>query len=86
MRAERDFTDMKTQRKKDKAEYLGALVEGERRLVLVPMDPTEPWEAFRRMRSWMREKNAKARLDVFTAPSTLEESEAKVIPLRKRAQ
>jgi hypothetical protein len=86
MRAERDFrNNMETQRK-DKAEYLGALVEGERRLVLVPMDPAEPWEAFRRMRSWMREKNAKAKLDVFAAPKTLENKDAKVIPLRKRAQ
>jgi hypothetical protein len=89
MRVERDFAEaphMSRRSEQHQPEYLGALIEGdERRLVLVPMDPKEPWAAFRRMRSWMRDTNsdAKASLDVFAAPQRLE-TEAKVIPLRRR--
>jgi hypothetical protein len=91
MRVERDFAEGLTmsrqQQQHEQPEYLGALIEGERRLVLVPMDPKEPWAAFRRMRSWMRDTNseAKASLDVFAAPKSLE-PDAKVIPLRRKAQ
>lgn len=86
MRAERDFLRdaMGKEQRSERAEYLGAFLEGERRLVLVPMDPKEPWAAFKRMRSLMRqEKTAKAEVGVF-APETPLETEAKVIPLRKR--
>jgi hypothetical protein len=86
MRAERDFLRdaMGKQQRKEKPEYLGALLEGEqKRLVLVAMDPKEPWAAFKKMRSWMREANAKAEVGVFTPDQPLE-TEAKVIPLRKR--
>ncbi|MCA1833189.1 MAG: hypothetical protein LC750_10790 [Actinobacteria bacterium] len=74
---------MGKQQRSEQPEYLGALIEGEQRLVLVPMDPKEPWAAFRRMRSWMQQEQAKAELDVF-APAAPLETEAKVIPLRKR--
>ena len=68
-------------------EYLGALITSEQRLVLVPMDPKEPWAAFRRMRTWMQQADkaeSKPELGVFASPKKLE-SNAKVIPLRKRA-
>lgn len=87
MRAERDFIEdqMKTiHGQSEQPEYLGALIEGERRLVLVPVDPQEPWAAFRKMRSWMRQSQAHASVDLFSAPKPLE-AEAKVIPLRRRA-
>lgn len=64
--------------------FLGALLEDERKLVLVPLDPREPWAAFRRMRAWMKgSKPKKASVDVFEAPGRLERS-ADVIPLRRR--
>ena len=90
MRVERDFAEapkMSRTQSQEQPEYLGALLEGERRLVLVPMDPKEPWAAFRRMRTWMRDANSddKPALDMFTAPRPLE-TEAKVIPLRRKAQ
>ncbi len=40
--------------------YLGAMLDSERRLVLVPLDPEEPWAAFRRMRSWMKRRRVTA--------------------------
>ena len=77
----------------ERPEYLGALLEGERRLVLVAMDPQEPWEAFRRMRSWMRQMNSTAEADVnvFSPDEPFEtnqpiETEAKIIPFRKRSE
>lgn len=89
MRVERDFAEaphMSQRSEQEQPEYLGALIEGDqRRLVLVPMDPKEPWAAFRRMRTWMRETKSEATpsLDVFSAPKPLE-TKAKVIPLRRR--
>lgn len=64
--------------------YVGAMLDSERRLVLVPVDPERPWAAFRRMRSWMKRsrKGAEASLGVFKAPLGREES--KVINLRQR--
>ena len=88
MRVERDFAEaphMTQQQNSEQPEYLGALLEKESRLVLVPMDPKEPWAAFRRMRTWMRETKSEETpaLDMFTAPKPLE-TQAKVIPLRRK--
>jgi hypothetical protein len=65
--------------------YLGAMLDAEHRLVLVPLDPQEPWTAFRRMRSWMkrsRKGTARTSVGVFTAPP--EAGETNVVTLRPR--
>jgi hypothetical protein len=64
--------------------YVGAMLDSERRLVLVPVDPERPWAAFRRMRSWMKRssKGAEASIGVFKAP--LDREESNVINLRQR--
>lgn len=70
----------------ERADYLGAMLSKQSRLVLVPMDPKEPWEAFRRLRSWMKQTSTTDDLpavDVFEAPATLTNN-AKVIPLAPR--
>jgi hypothetical protein len=67
----------------DSAKYLGAMIPGEQRLVLVPLDPQEPWAAFRRMRTWMKEARQNASVDLFEAPASLTPT-AKVIPLDSR--
>ncbi len=68
----------------DSAKYLGAMIPGEKRLVLVPLDPQEPWAAFKRMRSWMKEsKQAQSDINLFEAPASLTHT-AKVIPLDAR--
>ena len=36
------------------SDYLGAMLGDERRLVIVPLDPEQPWAAFRRIRARMR--------------------------------
>lgn len=64
--------------------YLGAMLDKEHRLVLVPLDPQEPWTAFRRMRSWMkrsRKGSADTSVDVFKAPP---ETATNVVALRQR--
>jgi hypothetical protein len=64
--------------------YLGAMLDKEHRLVLVPLDPTEPWTAFRRMRWWMKRSRKGAvntSVDVFEAPP---EKATNVITLRQR--
>jgi hypothetical protein len=51
--------------------YLGARIEEEKRLVLVPLDPERPWIAFKRMRAWMKRSHShpdRTSVDVFTAP------------------
>jgi hypothetical protein len=71
----------------ERAEYLGAMLSKESRLVLVPMDPKEPWEAFRRLRSWMKQSETLDDLpavDVFEAPAALTNTNAKIIPLTPR--
>lgn len=65
--------------------YLGAMLDEERRLVLVPLDPERPWVAFRRMRSWMKRSRkgaARSRVGVFTAPPG---GDADMITLRPRS-
>jgi hypothetical protein len=66
-------------------DYVGALIEDERRMVLVSVDPADPWEAFRRLRRVMRRdpRKADARVDLFSAPHPLEHS-ADVIELHTR--
>ena len=67
----------------DRSEYLGAMLTAQQRLVLVPMDPKEPWEAFRRLRTWMKQSKETAEtpmVDVFESPLALE-NQAKVISL-----
>ena len=88
MNVEMNRREMATMRDQaeNRAEYLGAMLSEQSRLVLVPMDPKEPWEAFRRLRTWMKQ-SAKAgdmpAVDVFEAPVSLT-STAKVIPLAPR--
>lgn len=53
-----------TARDQGQLEYLGALLEEERRLLLVPMNPSEPWAAFRQLRRLMRRSPAPKRIDV----------------------
>lgn len=66
------------------AEYVGALIEDENRLVLVPVDPGSPWDAFKRLRSWMRRAHpADASLGLFEAPVRIEPID-NVIPLAAR--
>jgi hypothetical protein len=65
--------------------YLGAMLDEERRLVLVPLDPEQPWAAFRMMRSWMKRSRragitTTASMSVFAA----RRSGADVIELRAR--
>jgi hypothetical protein len=70
----------------ERAEYLGAMLSKQSRLVLVPMDPKEPWEAFRRLRTWMKQSTTTDDLpavDVFEAPISLTNT-AKIIPLAPR--
>jgi hypothetical protein len=67
----------------DTAKYLGAIIPGEKRLVLVPLDSQDPWAAFKRMRTWMKESKREASVDLFEAPVSLTHS-AKVIPLESR--
>lgn len=62
-------------------EYVGALIEQERRLVLVPMDAGDPWAAFKALRSWNRKEHKPVRVDLFESVAPLE-TVAKVIPLR----
>ncbi len=57
------------QKNDERPGYLGAMLDAERKLVLVPLDPERPWAAFRRMRSWMkRSRSSAASTSVFTAP------------------
>jgi len=66
--------------------YLGALLEDEGRLVLVPVDPEEPWAAFRRMRALMKRSPARPRASVkmFTTPEELPDAEIIAFPRRDR--
>ncbi|MHB8512924.1 MAG: hypothetical protein ACYDCC_12160 [Actinomycetota bacterium] len=68
------------------AKYLGAMIPGnEQRLVLVPLDPAEPWAAFKRLRTWMKDSSTEQApsVDVFEAPASLTPS-AKIIPLHRK--
>lgn len=68
----------------DRSDYLGAMLDDEQRLVLVPLDPDRPWAAFRRMRAWMkraRPRAPKASVEIFQTPA--EPAGGEVIPLRR---
>jgi len=64
--------------------YLGAMLDSERRLVLVPLDPDQPWIAFRRLRSWMKRRKATTRSPVEVFTSLPETGGAEVITLPAR--
>lgn len=66
-----------------KHDYVGALIQAERRLVLVPMDPQEPWEAFRALRTWMRRKKLPAEVGMFESDAPIVAGD-NVIPLARR--
>jgi hypothetical protein len=68
----------------EKPGYLGAMLDTERRLVLVPVDPEEPWVAFRRMRSWMKRRKVGSRSSVNMFKPPPKEEGAEVIALRTR--
>lgn len=80
MRAEKEFWEGTEVQRPQRLDYLGALIREERRLVLVPLDPREPWEAFRKMRSWMRVAKKPAEVDVFESPQPIQAA-AKIISL-----
>lgn len=76
---------MQVAKNDDRPGYLGAMLDAEHRLVLVPLDPESPWVAFRRMRSWMkrsRKGSAETSVGVFTAPP--ETAATNVVTLRPR--
>jgi len=64
--------------------YIGAMLNAEHRLVLVPVDPDRPWAAFRRMRAWMKRRKAptQSSMGVFKAPPS---DGARVIKLPTRS-
>ncbi len=67
-----------------RSEYVGALISDERRLVLVSVNPEEPWEAFRKLRRVMRRENATALTTaIYEAPTPIER-QADVISLESR--
>jgi len=79
------FPQAMMQTLQERPDYVGALIEDERRLMLVSVDPQEPWEAFRRLRRALRKDPAreKAVIDIFEAAGPLEYT-ADVIPLASR--
>lgn len=79
------FRRSQMQSLQQRPDYVGALIDDERRLVLVSVDPDEPWEAFRRLRRRMRKdpSSTKAVIDIFNAAAPLEHS-ADIIPLASR--
>lgn len=67
-----------------RSEYVGALISDERRLVLVSVNPDEPWEAFRKLRRVMRRERASAVSTAMFEASTPIERQADVISLESR--
>lgn len=66
-----------------RSDYVGALIDGERRMVLVGVDPENPWEAFRRLRKQMRRERKPATVALYGADAPLEH-QADVIDLSSR--
>ncbi|MFN2614480.1 MAG: hypothetical protein ABR552_06650 [Actinomycetota bacterium] len=68
-----------------RTEYLGAFLEEERRLMLVAVDPAEPWEAFRKLRRTLRRttKAESATLGLFESAKPIEHA-ADVISIGSR--
>ena len=67
------------------SDYIGAHFQDERRVVLVSVDPDEPWEAFRQLRRRMRrERNGgRSTVGMYHAEAPIDHS-AEVIPLSSR--
>lgn len=79
--AESNPRAMRTQT--EHSEYVGAFL-GERRLTLVRIDPSHPWDAFRRMRRMMRRSaEPPTQISLFESDGPVE-SEARVIALDSR--
>lgn len=68
-----------------RADYVGAFIEDESRLTLVPIDPEDPWEAFKSLRRRLRreQRAAEAHVALFETDTPLEHS-ADVISLASR--
>src|SRR5438309_2052385 len=68
-----------------RTDYVGAYLEDEHRLMLVAVDPAEPWEAFRKMRRALRrtKKAEQATLALFETEAPIDHS-AEVISLSSR--
>jgi hypothetical protein len=65
-------------------EYVGALLPEESRLMLVPVQPDEPWEAFRQLRKAMRRtKTENALIGLYETDAPIEH-QADVISLESR--
>ena len=86
MSAEINHREIMNRHAEDSAKYLGAMIADEKRLVLVPMDPQEPWAAFKRLRTWMKDSKAEqtqASISLFETSASLTGT-AKVIPIDSR--
>ena len=68
----------------DASEYVGALLSDEQRLTLVRIDPSQPWEAFRRLRRVVRRlPDPPAAICLYESSRPVEQ-EATVIALDSR--
>lgn len=86
MSAEMNLRGVMSTHAEDSAKYVGAMIADEKRLVLVPLDPQEPWAAFKRLRTWMKDSKAaqtQASIDLFESSASLADT-AKVIPIDSR--
>ncbi|HEX9697698.1 MAG TPA: hypothetical protein VGB64_15455 [Actinomycetota bacterium] len=86
MSAEINHREIMSIQPEDSAKYVGAMIADEKRLVLVPLDPQEPWAAFKRLRTWMKDSKATqmpSSINLFETTTSLTD-EAKVIPLDSR--
>ncbi|HEX9775579.1 MAG TPA: hypothetical protein VGB83_08360 [Actinomycetota bacterium] len=78
-----EFNFQRLMTKPERAGYVGALMEDQNQAVLVPIDPADPWEAFRTVRRTMRKSRGKASFALYEADGPLEAT-ANVIDLRSR--
>jgi hypothetical protein len=67
-----------------RSEYVGALIADERRLVMVSVDPDEPWEAFRKLRRVMRRQHQGAATTAMFESTAPIEHQADVISIESR--
>lgn len=66
------------------SEYVGALLSDERSLTLVRIDPSDPWEAFRRLRRMVRRlPDPPSDLSLYESDMPIE-NQARVIMLDSR--
>lgn len=67
-----------------RTEYVGALFADEARLMLVPVTPDEPWEAFRQLRKALRRtKKSEPVIALYESDAPIEH-QADVISLESR--